>query len=119
MSDKDLSYRLPPDVLHYEPSYVFGLSLQDILVSVMPAILVINMVGIVWGAVAGVLMLFGMKRWENLGNRSAVVYLASSLWYRYRPNEIVTPRVLPLQPSRVEVHSWKGERLYVLEGKQK
>ena len=119
MSDKDLSYRLPPDVLHYEPSYIFGLSLQDILVSVMPSILVINSAGIVWGGVVGLLMLLAMKRWDGLGDRSAVVYAGSLLWYRYRPSEVVTPRVLPLNPSRVEVHSWAGERLYVLEGKKK
>ena len=118
MSDKDLSYRLPPDVLHYEPKYLFGLSLTDLMAAVIPALFVINTAGIVWGALVGGLVLVGMKRWENIGNRSIVIYLASLLWYRYKPGEVIAPRVLPLHPSRVEVHSWEGNRLYTLEGEE-
>jgi hypothetical protein len=118
MSDKDLSYRLPPDVLHYEPKYIFGLSLQDMLVAVVPALLAINAAGIVWGAIVGLVGIAAMKRWDAFGNRSVVVYVALLLWYRFRPGEVSAPRVLPLHPSRVEVSSWEGDTLFVLEGEE-
>ena len=118
MSEKDLSYRLPPDVLHYEPKYIFGLSLQDMLVAVVPALLAINAGGIVWGAIVGFIGIAAMKRWDGFGNRSVVVYVALLLWYRYKPGEVIAPRVLPLHPSRVEVSSWEGDTLFVLEGEE-
>jgi hypothetical protein len=119
MSDQDLSYRLPPDVLHYETKYMFGLNLQDLLVAVMPSLMVLNTVGPAWGAITAAIMLAGLKRWDNFGDRSVIVYLALLIWYRYRPGEVQAPRVLPLHPSRVEVHSWDGNRLYVIEGEEK
>lgn len=116
MSDKELSYRLPPDVLHYEPTYFFGLSLQDMLIVVVPSLIAINAAGIVWGAIVGLIGLLAMKRWDMFGNRSVVIYFALLLWYRYRPGEVTAPRVLPLHPSRVEISSWEGNKLFVLEG---
>ena len=116
MSDNDLSYRLPPDVLHYEPKYIFGLSLQDMLIAVVPALLAINAAGVVAGAIVGAVGILAMKRWDGFGNRSVVIYFALLLWYRFRPGEVIAPRVLPLQPSRVEVSSWEGDTLFVLEG---
>lgn len=118
MSDKDLSYRLPPDVLHYEPKYIFGLSLQDMLVAVIPALLAVNTAGIVWGVIVGFIGIAATKRWAAFGNRSVVVYVALLLWYHYKPGEVVAPRVLPLRPSRVEVSSWEGDTLFVLEGEE-
>ena len=119
MSDQDLSYRLPPDVLHYETKYMFGLNLQDLLVAVMPSIMVINTAGPLWGAIVAAIMLAALKRWETFGDRSVIVYLALLIWYHYRPGEVEAPRVLPLHQSRVEVHSWDGNRLYVIEGEDK
>ena len=116
MSDKDLSYRLPPDVLHYEPKYFFGLSLQDLMFAVLPALLAMQFGGPVWGLIAGIGMLLGLRRWDNLGNYSGIVYLALLLWYRYRPAEVVAPRVLPVKASRIEVHSWDGKKLFAIEG---
>jgi len=119
MSDQDLSYRLPPDVLHYETKYFFGLNLTDMLIAVMPALAALNVGGPIWGAIVVALMLAGLKRWDGLGDRSVVVFLAFVIWYRYKPGEVQAPRVLPLHPSRVEVHSWDGNRLYVIEGEDK
>jgi hypothetical protein len=115
-SDKELSYRLPPDVLHYEPKYFFGLGLQELMIAVMPSMLVMQFGGVGWGAITGILMLLGLRRWEAFGNRSVLLYLALLLWYRYRPGELSIPRVLPLHPSRVEVANWEGHTLFVLEG---
>ena len=112
---KDLSYRLPPDVLHYEPKYFFGLNLQDLLFAVMPAMLAMQLAGFFVAVIVGVIMLLGLRRWDAFGGRSVLVYLALLAWYRYKPGEVVAPRVLPLHPSRIEVHSWEGEKLFVLE----
>ena len=118
MSDKDLSYRLPPDVLHYEPKYFFGLNLQDLMYAVAPALLAMQFSGPVLGAIVGILMLLGLRRWDQFGNHSVIVYLALLIWYRYKPREVIAARVLPLHPSRVEVHSWEGHKLFVLEGEE-
>ena len=119
MPDQELNYHLPPDVLHYEPKYLFGLNLQDLLMAVMPALLVLNLVGPIWAVVVALLALAALKRWDGLGDRSALAYLALLAWYRYRPGEVQTMRVLPVKPGRVEVHSWEGERLYVIEAEDR
>lgn len=115
-NSNELTYHLPPDILHYEPKYYFGLSLQEMMAAVLPSMGVMFIFGPVLGAITAIGMILGLRRWENFGNRSVLVYLGLFVWYRYRPGEISIPRVLPLHPSRVEVANWEGQTLFVLEG---
>ncbi len=114
-SGQALRYRLPPDMLHYEPKYFFGLGLQDLMIATMPSILMLQVAGAIGAAITAALMLAAMVRIERLGNRSIVVYGALWLWHKYRPSTVILPRVLPRQETRLEVTTWDNAPLYTLE----
>ena len=111
----ELRYRLPPDMLHYEPKYLLGLGLQDLMVATMPSILMLQVAGPIGAGMTAALMLLSMVRFERLGNRSLVVYGSLWLWHKYRPSTVILPRVLPRQDTRLEVTTWDGDLLYTLE----
>ncbi|MGC1378247.1 MAG: hypothetical protein WA821_18595 [Anaerolineales bacterium] len=111
----DLHYRLPPDMLHYEPKYLFGLGLQDLMIAVMPSILMLQVAGAIGAVVTAVLMLAGMVRFERFGNRSVVTYSALWLWHKYRPSTVILPRIMPRQETRLEVTTWDDQPLYTLD----
>ena len=111
----ELRYRLPPDMLHYETKYLFGLGMQDLMVATMPALLMLQVAGPLGAGITAVLMLLGVMRFERFGNRSMIVYGALWLWHKYRPSTVILPRVLPRQDARLEVTTWAGDLLYTLE----
>lgn len=109
-----LHYRLPPDILHYEVRYIFGLSVQEMMMAAIPGMAVLAKFGLLWGAVAALATLAGVKRLEAFGDRSALVYLALWAWHRYRPRDVFTPRVLPMngETPQMEIETWDGQQLY-------
>ncbi len=111
----ELRYRLPPDMLHYEPKYLLGLGLQDLMVATMPSILMLQVAGPLGAGLTAALMLVGLMRFERFGNRSLLVYCALWLWHKYRPSTVILPRVLPRQDTRLEVTTWDGDPLYTME----
>ena len=111
----ELRYRLPPDVLHYEPKYFLGLGLQDLMFATMPSILMLQLTGVIGAGLTAALMLLCMMRFERFGNRSIVSYGILWLWHKYHPSTVILPRVLPRQETRVEVTTWEGDLLYTLE----
>lgn len=115
---EDLRYRLPPDVLHFEPKYFLGLGVQDLMIATMPSMLVLQFAGPIGAGITGILMLAGLMRFDNLGNRSALVYAALWLWHKYRPATVILPRVMPRQDTRLEVTTWEGDPLYTMEVEQ-
>lgn len=111
-----MRYQLPPDVLHYEVRLLFGLTAQDIMIGGLIVILGINKLGVVWGLALGGLALLGLKRYERLGSRSPLVYLALWGWNRYRPQRVTMPRVLPGGSGvSLTVTDWEGREMYRLE----
>jgi len=111
----ELRYRIPPDMLHYEPKYFLGLGVQDLMVATMPSILALQFAGPIGAVIVALLMLAGLMRFERFGNRSLLVYFALWLWHKYRPAPVILPRVMPRQDTRLEVTTWAGERLYTME----
>jgi hypothetical protein len=111
-----LHYRLPPDILHYEVKYMFGLSVQDMMMSALPGMGIMARYGLVWGLVAALVTLAGLKRFEVFGDRSVLVYLALWAWHRYKPKEVYMPRVLPTggELPQMEVTTWDGDPLYTV-----
>ncbi len=111
-----MRYQIPPDVLHYEVRLLFGLSAQDIMIGGLVVILGIQKLGIAAGLLLGALALLGLKRYERLGNRSPLVYLALWGWNHWRPQRVSVPRVLPGGSGiRLEVTDWEGRAMYRLE----
>jgi hypothetical protein len=67
------------------------------------------------GLVAGGFTLVAMRRYDGLGNRSVVMYLVAWVWYRWRPQSIIMPRTLPPGAARLEICSWDGDPMFVID----
>jgi len=111
-----MRYQLPPDVLHYEIKLLFGLTAQDIMISGLVIVFGLQRFGIVAGLALGLIALLALKKYERLGNRSPLVYLALCAWNRYRPERVTMPRVLPGGGGvSLSVTDWEGEEMYRVE----
>lgn len=112
-----MRYQIPPDVLHYEVRLIFGLSAKDIMVAGLAVVIGIQRLGVVGGLALGLVTLLAMKRYERLGNRSLLVYLALYLWHLWRPGRALLPRVLPGSgEAPLRVHDWDGREMYEVGG---
>jgi hypothetical protein len=59
--------------------------------------------------------LAGLKRFEALGGRSGLSYARLWLLHKWKPQQIVMPRVLPDQVSQLEFLTFDGQRLFEME----
>ncbi|MEA2007910.1 MAG: hypothetical protein U9O54_02225 [Chloroflexota bacterium] len=120
MSDgiDELHYQIPPDVLHYEPRFFFGLSATDLLIAAMPSILLIATVGLLPGVLAGVLSLSLLKRFESFGNRSMPVYFFQRWQYNVGQRDVVLPLIIPPETQTLQFESWDGDEVYRIEAEQ-
>ncbi len=109
MDKTDLQYPIPPDVLHFEPRYWFGLSAQDLVVAAFPALLAMNTLGLAPGVLVGVLAVLLLRRLDSLGGRSVPVFLVQRLWYLRRPHEVEMPIVLPPERAAMVIEDWSGQ----------
>jgi len=100
--------------LHYEVKYMFGLSVQDMMMSALPGMLFMAKYGLIAGALAALATLGALKRFEVFGDRSVLIYLALWAWHRYRPKDVYMPRVLPIDGElpQMEITTWDGDPLY-------
>ena len=114
MSADELNYHIPPDILHYESKYLLGFSINDLLIAMVVAMPLMMIFNPVLGLLGGAITLVFLRRFDGLGNRSAVTYLAAMAWYRLRPEEVQAPRTLPPSAARLEVLSWEGEHRFTL-----
>ena len=111
----ELNYPVPPDILHYESKYMLGFGINDLMAALFVTMPVMLSVGPITGLIAGGMALIAMRRYDGLGNRSLVTYFAAMLWYRLRPQTISMPRTLPPGAARLEVHSWEGAPMFVID----
>ena len=112
---QEMSYQIPPDVLHYEPRYVFGLTATDLLIAAMPAVLLIATVGVLAGALAGLGSLSLLKRFDRFGNRSLPVYVFQRWRYNRMERPVTLPLVLPPETQAIAFETWEGDHLYGIE----
>jgi len=108
----DLTYRVPPDILHYETRYLLGFTIGELMLAAGVALLGMLWAGPLPGLGCGVLGLLAVRRYEGLGGRSLPQYMLSVLRYRWRREEVTLPRLLPALPPRLEVYSWDGDKLF-------
>lgn len=111
----DLYYQIPPDVLHYEPRFFFGLTATDLIVAAMPMIFLIALVGVFPGLLAGAVSLSLLKRFDNLGNRSFPVYFFQKWQYNRAQRSVALPLVLPPETQALTFETWGGEKLFKIE----
>jgi len=112
---EELNYPIPPDILHYESKYMLGFGINDLMFAMLAAMPLMLSVGPIVGLLAGGITLIAMRRYDGLGNRSLITYFAAMLWYRLRPLSVVMPRTLPPGAARLEVHSWEGAPMFVID----
>jgi len=111
----ELNYHIPPDILHYESKYLLGFSINDLLIAMMVAMPLMMAANPIIGLLGGGTSLVFMRRFDGLGNRSVIMYLAAMAWYRFRPEDVRTPRTLPPSTARLEVLSWEGQHRFTLQ----
>jgi len=115
-SDDALQYALPHDVFHYEPRYFAGLTVTDMFVAAIPAMVLLAVAhSLALAVVAAVVALALLKRFDGLGNRSVLVYAVSAFVERRRQEQFVMPQVLPGEGGTLTVETWEGEEVYRLE----
>ena len=115
--DEMLRYPLPEDVFHYEPKYFAGLTVSDMLIAAIPAMLVLVVLNSLIGAAVVALIALGlMKRFASLGNRSPLVYAYGWFKESRQRRAFVMPRVLTGTDVSLTVTTWEGEMLYRVEG---
>lgn len=112
---EDLTYTLPPDIIHYEVKYFLGFSINELLVAATAGIMVMMLVSAIVGLMVGAVMLVLLRRYEAFGNRTIPAYLLALLWRRVRVVRVEAPRTFPSIQGRLEILSWDDEPLYSLE----
>ncbi|MCX7756107.1 MAG: hypothetical protein N2117_12830 [Anaerolineales bacterium] len=112
-----MQYQIPPDVLHYEPRLLLGLTAQEIMMIGMGTLVGIQQVGLIGGLLAGLAVFLAAVRFPRFGNLSLLIYFFRSLWHRYRPQTIIMPRVLP-EGGEIELtlYDWDGQEQMRLGG---
>ena len=116
MDEVELRYTLPHDVFHYEPRYFAGLTVTDMFMAAIPAMVVLSILHSILAAVImAALSLALLKRFDGLGRRSIVAYMFSAEVERRRQRQFVMPQVLPGEGGTLTVTTWDGQELYRLE----
>ncbi len=114
MQKSELQYAIPPDVLHFEPRYWFGLSAQDLVIAAFPALLLMNTLGVVPGVLAGGIAILLLRRLDSLGGRSIPVFVLQRLWYLRLPRVVEMPMVLPAEHVSLAIQDWSGQDVAVI-----
>ena len=111
----ELNYQVPPDILHYESKYFLGFGMSEVMAGLIVGMLFMLGNSPVTGLIAGAFTLVAMRRYDGLGNRSVVMYLGAWIWYRWRPQNVIMPRTLPPGAARLEITSWDGDPMFVID----
>lgn len=115
----DLSYEWPPDVLHYETRYFLGLTMSELLIVSLPAVLLTPFAGIAAGAVCALAGLLLVKRFEAFGGRSLPLYLIAWLRHaRQRETIIRLPLILPPGEGGLIITTWEGKEVMRIGGEE-
>jgi len=112
---EDLTYTLPPDIIHYEVKYFLGFSINELLVAATAGITVMMLLSATVGLIVGAVLLVLLRRYEAFGNRTLPAYMLALLWRRVRILRVEAPRTFPSSQGRLEILTWDDEPLYSLE----
>ncbi len=97
---EDLQYDWPPNVLRYETRYLFGLSVNDMLMIALPSVLLM-MIYPLLGLAGGAIGLLLMIRFEGLGDRRLLAYLIARIKHRFNHRPVVLPLIRPIRDAEV------------------
>ncbi|MDT8899552.1 hypothetical protein QYE77_14905 (plasmid) [Thermanaerothrix sp. 4228-RoL] len=105
-TDDLLEYPVPPDLLHFEPRYIFGFTSTDLVLAGGIAMPILYLLGPIPGLLTGILTLLAIHRLESLGNRSPIVYALQRLAHNARLQEIHIARLLPEGRQHIQILTW-------------
>ena len=106
-----------PDLLNYDTPILFGMTLNEIVIAVVPSLLVMFLVNIVIGAILIVVMFFMVRKFEAFGDRAFALYLLARIRFSMRGKQIVTmPLIMPAGSESVTMLTWGGEETMRLGG---
>lgn len=105
-----MEYRIPPDIVHFEPRLMLGLTAQELMLGGIAIVAGLQLLGVIGGILAVVGALVALPRYERFGQRSLVVYLALWAWHRVQVQNVVMARVLPPgQEVWLRLEDWQGK----------
>ncbi len=93
----DLQYDWPVNILTYESRVFMGMSLQELLLTALPGVLILILLGSpVFGGLAAVISFLLVRKFEALGDRNVIFYAVERLQHNAKQEHIVTlPVILP------------------------
>jgi hypothetical protein len=107
-SMQDIAYKMPPDVLHFETRYIFGLSIYEMMYIAMPMVGVMMFLGLLAGFLVAVFGLVATMRMERLQGRSLPIYFFYKIMHAQKKDKQVTmPLMLPARQDALIVFSWR------------
>ena len=97
MKVDDLQYDWPKNILAYESRGFLGLSLQELLIVALPAVMVSAFLGnLVLGMVVAVISFLLVRKFEGLGDRNLIAYLLARLQHlAQKEHQVNLPLILP------------------------
>ena len=126
MADRDLEsvdqlrYEWPDNILGYETKLTAGLTLQEIIVGILPFLacvfLIGGWVGIVLGLLAGAASFMSIKKLDALGGRSPVAYALARLLYAQSSPAVQVPLIVPSGDQGLVIENWIGETIMTVGG---
>ena len=93
----DLQYDWPVNILTYESRVFMGLSLQELLLISLPAVLILILLGSpILGGLAAVISFLLVRKFESLGDRNIIFYLLARIRHNAQKEHVITlPVILP------------------------
>jgi hypothetical protein len=110
-SPSDLEHPWPLDIFHYETRFFLGFKIEELLMLSLPLIGGLMWLGVVGAVIGTALGFLLMKRFESMGNRSVISYLAARFKASRQTEDVMLPLVMPEGASGVSIESWGGEEI--------
>ena len=111
MNVSDLHHEWPADFLHHDTRYLFGLTINELMIVALPTMGALAGAGLAAGLVTGAAMLLAMIRFAGLGDRALLPYLTLRVLGWLRPNPVKMPLIMPTGAGEVVVQDWDGLEL--------
>lgn len=97
MQVDDLQYDWPVNILTYESRMFLGLSLQELLIVALPAVMILMVMGnLILGGIAALLSFLLVRKFEGLGDRNLIFYALARVQHNaQKENRVALPMILP------------------------
>ena len=119
MKVDDLQYDWPKNILNYESRTFLGMSLQELIIVTLPAVMVIAFMGnIILGLIIGVISFLLVRKFEGLGDRNLIAYLLARVQHMVQQeHQVNLPLILPGgQQEEFVITDLEGEEVMRIGG---